>query len=342
MPTATEVDSTAEAAARRFRLAQTRGQQLLDEVDEWHSKSPPKVSFDLAPDGMGWMAVVHGYDPAPPLDAWGLQLGEVANHYRSVLNTTLTRIWNAEGLPRSNRLQYPVCVTRAQWSRASRVLAPLPERLVRLIYAGQPFVMSRAHGALPRDDVLAVLAWTDNQQKHQVELTASTSPVMNNFVAHAEFEESARVVDVRDISHSIQKREDGKVVILADTRPHRVKTLSTADLWLTTEITFADESGAWTEVRALLWEFLQRSRSVVQELLVVWSDESFDVDRIGGSVDFVSGAAFGKAAVDSLHGSGRWSKDFFNSGRFGEHRASAALEVGLSGVVDGRLSAEDH
>lgn len=329
------LDEVANAAFERLGRAMELGQSLLDEIDHWTMGNPERPELTIVSDRQSCILEVPRFEPELNLGTLGLQLGEVAAHMRGLLNTMLSRIWEFEGLERSRRLQYPVCRSRSEWKEARKVIGRLPERVVRLLYAGQPFVRTRMHGRPASADVLSVLTWLDNEAKHHIELRPNITVNLDEFRAELLVEQppgTTRVIP--DGRETLRRDGSGRTVI--DVSPDRIVSLGRLDLWVTTEVVFVDEDGTHTDVRTLLWELLQTVKRMIVETLAVWKGDGIDLDRFGGATDFRQGAAFGLAAVDSLHGPGTWLKDPYNRDQSYESRFEIALERALwdAGLID--------
>jgi hypothetical protein len=222
-----------------------------------------------------------------------------------------------------------------EWKGALKILGPLPERIVRLLYAAQPFVRTRTHGRPPSADVLTVLTWLDNEAKHHIELRPEITVVLDKFRAELLVEQPRGTIRVIPDGREVLRRDEfGRTII--DVSPDRIVDLGRLDLWVMTQVVFVDEDGMHTDVRTLLWELLQTVKGMIVETLVVWKGEGIDLERFGGAVDFRPGAAFGLAAVDGLHGPGTWLKDPYNRDQSYESRFEIALERAMwdAGLID--------
>ena len=343
MVTQAQRDEVAQAAFSRLERAMELGQDLLNRVDHWRMGNPERPELTIASDRKSCVLQVSRFEPELNLTELGLQLGEVAGHMRGLLNTMLSRIWEFEGLERSKRLQYPVCRKRSEWRDARKVVGKLPERVVRLLYAGQPFVRTRMHGRPSSADVLSVLAWLDNEAKHHIELRPDISVNLDEFRAELLVEQPAGAIRVIPDGREVLRRDEvGRTVI--DVSPDRIVELGRLDLWVMTEVVFVDEDGMHTDVRTLLWELLQTVKRMIVETLTVWKGDGIDLDRFGGATDFRQGAAFGLAAVDGLHGPGTWLKDPYNRNQSYESRFDIALERAMwdAGLIDDTTGPEDR
>lgn len=295
----------------RVKLARDRTDALVEDISRWRKPEPMKSSLHLkdAPE-CGWYVEVESVDPPPRVEEWGIQLGEVAHHLRSLLNTTLTRIVKQEGGEPAKSLQYPITLTPAQWRAAkkSNRMKGLPERVVRAIYACQPFVMARALGHEPKLDVLAVLAWLNNEDKHRLEIGGEFGARWVDY--------EGRIITADGVSKMVRPRltfdwslEPGSRLVDADTSPDVVVDFGRTTLDLHLDVLVPDELGHTTVLEQLLEEIWGGYQQAQMALIMAWADEATDLDKLAGATDFKAGGAFGKAAVDSTHGAGVWDKD---------------------------------
>lgn len=295
----------------RVKLARARTDALVADISRWRKPEPMKSSlhFKDAPE-CGWYIEVESVDPPPRVGEWGIQLGEVAHHLRSLLNTTLTRIVKQEGEEPAKSLQYPITLTPAQWrdAKKSKRMKGLPERVVRAIYACQPFVMARALGHEPKLDVLAVLAWLNNEDKHRLEIGGEFGARWVDY--------EGRIITADGVSKMVRPRltfdwslEPGSRLVDADTSPDVVVDFGRTTLDLHLDVLVPDELGHTTVLEQLLEEIWGGYQQAQMALIMAWADEATDLDKLAGSTDFKAGGAFGKAAVDSAHGAGAWDKD---------------------------------
>lgn len=262
-----------------------------------------------APD-CGWYVQVESVDPPPRLDLWGIHLGEIAHHLRSILNTTLHRIVTTEGATPAKALQYPIAMSPKQWREAIKrgQLKDVPERVVRAIYACQPFVWANASGTKTADNVLAVLAWLNNQDKHRMEIGGSLGG------RWVEYEGRIITPDGTSISMRPQMTfdwslEPGSHVVDADTSPYVVAEIGRTTLDLQIDVLVPDEQGNVTILEELLEEIWSGFQQAQVTMIYAWADVQVDHDKFAGATDFKQGSAFGRAAVDTLNGSGTWEQD---------------------------------
>lgn len=296
----------------RVQLAQERSHALVDDISRWRVPEPIKTSLHCkeAPE-CGWYVEVDAVDPPPRLEQWGVQLGEIAHHLRSILNTTLNRIVIAEGGTPAKSLQYPVTYTAAQWRGAIKrgQVKGLPERVVRAIYACQPFVWASASGTKPEDNVLAVLAWLNNEDKHRMEIGGSFA---GRWVAY-----EGRIVTSDGASVSMRPKmsfdwslEPGSHIVDADTSPYVTADIGRTTLDLQIDVLVPDEQGNTTVLEELLEEIWSGFQQAQVTMLYAWADVGIDLDKFAGATDFKQGSAFGRAAVDAVNGDGAWDGDF--------------------------------
>lgn len=295
--------------AARVKIATARSDQLVDEIRRWRSDDPLATSLVVkdAP-AQGWFIRVDSVK-TPDLDQWGVQLGEIAHHLRSILNTTLTRIVLREGGTPSSALQYPIAMTADAWRKNRKRLRGLPDRVQRAVYASQPFLWARDTGGFAANHVLAVLGWLDNEDKHRLEITGHLGA---NWIEHM-----GRVVTpdgvVRRANPNLTydwSLRPGSYLVDADASPLVIEHVDFATLDLELDVRIADELGTTTPMEKLLGEIWDAYRDALFAVVAAWADEQFDLTKLAGSSDFHQGAAFGKAAVDTAAGQGFWDNDY--------------------------------
>ena len=299
-----------ERAKPRVELARRRSNELMEDISRWRKPDPLRTRLVVkdAPK-CGWYIEVVSVDPPPSLDQWGIQVAEIAHHLRSILNTSLTRIVQAEGGVPSKALQYPIALTAKSWRQQASRIKGLPERVQRGIYASQPFMSARSSGTLPENQLLAVLGWVDNEDKHRLELQGTLAPSW--------MEHQAMIVTPDGVARRVAPQltfdwslAPGTRLVDADTTPHVVDHMHSATLDLQMEVLYPDELGTTTDVPKLVEEMWAGYQDAFMALIAAWADEKIDYRLLAGSSDFHQGAAFGKAAVDAHVGPGTWDDDF--------------------------------
>ncbi|KAA9143536.1 hypothetical protein F6B41_25520 [Microbacterium lushaniae] len=297
-------------ALPRVELTRKRSNELIADISRWRKPDPLRTSLIVkdAPE-CGWYVQVDSVDPPPALDQWGMQIAEIAHHLRSILNTTLTRIVIREGGTPSKALQFPIALTAKSWRQQVGRIKGLPERVQRAIYASQPFMWARNSGNLAENHLLAVLGWVDNEDKHRLELQGSLAP---SWIEH-----EARIVTPDGVARRVAPRltydwslTPGTRLVDADTSPHVVERMDKATLDLQMEVMYPDELGTTTIVPQLIEEMWSGYQDAFMAVVAAWADEAIEYRLLAGASDFVKGAAFGKAAVDSSSGPGTWDDDF--------------------------------
>lgn len=300
-----------EATSYRASLAHDRTEELVSEISRWRKSDPVSTSLHLkkAP-AFGWYIEVDSTDPSPSLQRWGLQIGEIANHLRSTLNTTLTRIVREERGRAPRSLQYPIASTGTAWRRALRSdqLKGVPERVVRAIYACQPFILARGAGGKAEDNTLSVLSWLNNTEKHQLEIVGALDASWVNHEALIKTS-NGETVRVRPRMAHDWSLTPGSKIVDADSSPHEVHSLQYATLDLQIEVVAPDRFGKITGVEHLLEEIWGAFQQAQLSMIIAWADESIDLELFAGAIDFKQGSSFGQAAVDSLNGAGTWDSD---------------------------------
>ena len=329
-----------QASLPKLDRIQHLGDTLLEDVAAWNNTHPLRVEFVIDDDGHGWYWSVIGFDPEPELHAWGVRFGEIAHHFRSLLNHTLTRIARAEGLPRDRQLQFPITTSAAAWRRERKRLRNIPDRVVRAVYAHQPFVMARGTNSAPEMNVLAVLGWADNEEKHEVDLV----PVMKA----AEFTIDNSVEFRRPGASFSQNAADvvydgsmtpGSRLAHARYTEDIVTGPGTVDFTMRMDVAILDSEANAVGLQPQMNEFMDTTKHILHTVLMAWDDLSVDMDDFAGSSDFKRGSSFGKAAVDEVTGDGTWSRDFAHTPRFQEIRAAQMIDDAVHfGELRGLLS----
>ncbi len=312
---------------------QTLGETLLVDVTAWNNTHPLIVAFEIDDDGHGWSWTVRSLSPAPDLDAWGVRFGEIAHHFRSLLNHTVTRIARAEGLERDRQLQFPIATTLKSWKQERKRLKNIPDSVARAIYANQPFVMSKGHGVEPALDVLAVLGWADNEEKHEVDLVPVMAPTTFTVDKAPEFARAGASLEEVDVEYEYDfSMAPNSVLTHARYTSETVIGPGQLDYTMTMGVAVNDSLGIPVELKTQLNEFMEKVKHVLTTVLLAWDDPDVDLDALAGSTNFKKGAAFGKAAVNAVNGSGTWEKDFLHTGRFqeviAEQKISDAVHFG--------------
>jgi len=334
MATKSQIDQVHEELMKRFSFALRRGKEIMDEFDAWHKSDFATWDVKEKADRFGWFVEVTGVGPKPDLDGWGIAYGEIAHHFRSLLNTALTRIAVVENISVSRRLQFPVALERKSWAGKGKRngerdrLQGFPDRIVRAIYAIQPFVQASRTKTDTMNDVLAVLAWTNNQDKHHIELTGQLVPESFEHDFDVIFTDpTVNLEGAADVQYTYDFSLDiGSHLIDADTTPFEVQEVARGEFDLRLAMGVLDEAGYLTPLRDVMWEFGEKTHHIINMLLTVWADENFDVEVMAGSSDFRQGAAFGRAAVDQMAGRPVWDLDFNRSARGEAARLRMELE----------------
>lgn len=335
------LDKLSETALPRVDLARARSEALLEDISSWRQSEPVRTSLHIreAP-ACGWFVRVEEVLPPPMLEQWGIQLAEVAYHLRSILNTTLTRIVIEEGGEPSRQLQFPISHTHSAWKKDRKRIRSLPERVQRIIYGLQPFLWARETGELAQNHVLSVLNWINNQDKHQLEIEGSLEPSF--------FEHYGWITTPDGMSRQVNPTfsfdwslATGSHMVTADTSPNVVHSLGRTTLDLQIEVLFPDELGTTTEVRKLLEEIWNAYQQAFLSVVFAWADQELDYRFIAGASDFSPGAAFGKAAVDSVQGAGTWDGDWLSRRLRGNSNDPITSSETLLGGLD-ILGADEH
>lgn len=261
---------------------------------------------------MGLRVLFDEFDPAPPLHDWGVQFGAVAHQYRVILDNAVEELARAEGLPKSYSRHFPIATTKPLWEKEQSRLKGFPDRVIEVLYGMQPFVHHRG-ASDPNDHVLAVLAWTDNSDKHDDILVFDFLADQFDVGAVVDLDDpGVKLNEVSRVSRHLDFKP-GRALLSVRTDPHLVVKVERADIWLTVVPSALDHAGNWTPLPDAFNEFLTMTLHSLLTLSLVWSDPAVDTRKFAGSSDRLPGVAFGKAAIDSRCGDGVWDSDHRHS-----------------------------
>jgi hypothetical protein len=115
---------------------------------------------------------VEGFAEEPPIEDWGIQMGEFAHNLRSALDNlafALARL-KSDPLPKPKRIAFPIVADKAHFAEESRqTLQQVPDLAAQLIERLQPFNRDgSASMGTPESDALFMLQWLNNADKHRV------------------------------------------------------------------------------------------------------------------------------------------------------------------------------
>jgi hypothetical protein len=234
-------------ARPRFDLAKRTGDRLLESVADWQRSQPLRAQIVLSDDTMGFELRFEGFVPPAPLDEWGVAFAAVVHQYRVILDNAIEQLARELQLKKDRRRHFPITQNRQSWEREATHLAGLPPRIVDLVLAAQPFVHTRS-GVDPRDHVLSILAWTDNQDKHDQLLVMDFIIDRVRVAAFAEMQDSEVVFEDVAVVVEHPQFKVGAPLVSVRTDPHKIASLERADVWLYPALAALDWAGRRTPV----------------------------------------------------------------------------------------------
>lgn len=181
--------------ARSVELKLTRAgsqiQALCREISEWIVGKPILVDVELREELHGFRVVHRGYSVEPPLEQWGLALGECIHNLRSALDNLAYALARVENDPpvKPKLIAFPVYQDRAQFeSKGIKAINQLPQAAMFIIEQLQPFQRSnRLDEGMPHNDPLVLLQHLSNTDKHQVPPVVALSTTQWAFNMGVEF-----------------------------------------------------------------------------------------------------------------------------------------------------------
>jgi len=312
-------------ARPRIAHAKQMGDALMKSMSDWNKSQPMHADIRLAPDQMGFQFVFDHFDPEPPLDDWAVQFAAIAHQYRVILDNAIEELARIAKLPKNRQRHFPIVAKSSGWKRELKGLEGFPPRIIDLLYGMQPFVHHRGDRDAG-DHVLSVLAWTDNNDKHDDILTLAFLADRFDSVAVAQLDDPT--VDFYEVATETKSLDftHGRALLEVRTEPYKITNLERADVWMQVEPAALDHAGTQTFIPEALNEFLQMTLETLVQLNGVWDDPATDTKKFAGATDRLQGAAFGRSAVDSIHGDGTWDSDYLHSPAYQAREASHHLE----------------
>jgi hypothetical protein len=144
------------------------------ELRAYIASDPYEVVPKFDPES-GWHDVLVKVMPPPAV--FGLIVGEAAHNLRSVLDHLAWQLANLDGdPPEPNRVQFPICATKPDDFLNLKRLNGMREPHRAILELMQPY------NAPDRPQVLEMLAWVSNTDKHRLLHTTATTG--EQFVPH--------------------------------------------------------------------------------------------------------------------------------------------------------------
>jgi hypothetical protein len=159
--------------------AAAQAQVLCKEVSDWTTTNPIAVEVQLRENRHGYRVIQKEYAIAPPLEQWGLVLGECIHNLRSALDNLAYALARLQQDPpaRPGRIAFPIFKDRQQFlSNGKQNIDQLPTVAAGRIEQLQPFQRDDPNDpTTPDQDPLLQLQWLSNTDKHRVPTVALVS-----------------------------------------------------------------------------------------------------------------------------------------------------------------------
>lgn len=176
-----------------LKLARAKSQvaMLADEISAWSARNPINTRQELREGGLGFRVILEDFVDSPPLDDWGLLIGECVHNLRSALDNlaySLARL-KCDPPSRPDRVRFPICEDRSKFKKENRrSLDQMQAEAVSLIEQLQPFQRERPDvEATPDRDPLVLLRWLSNRDKHRVPPVVLLNPAEIRYAYGAQF-----------------------------------------------------------------------------------------------------------------------------------------------------------
>jgi hypothetical protein len=172
--------------------ADSQARYVADLIGAWTSRNPIGVRSELRDGRLGFRLIVNEFSEQPPVDEWGLLVGECVHNLRSALDNlaySLARL-KCDPPTRPGTIAFPIYRDKAQFEKKGRRnLDQLPDSAADLIEKIQPFQRDGSPAAgTPQDDPLALLQSINNADKHRIPSVVLIAPTEIAFSADVEFQ----------------------------------------------------------------------------------------------------------------------------------------------------------
>jgi hypothetical protein len=162
-------DSPFYGVELKLARANTHIQTLTDSVVEWAKRSPLSGRAEIADDRCGYWLILEEFKENPPIDYWGLVVGECVHNLRSALDNLCFSAARLQRGPPADPtgIQFPIFDDEQSYrKRAAPTLRQLPEAAAQLLDHFQPFRMPDRQQI--EHHALLALQYLSNQDKHRV------------------------------------------------------------------------------------------------------------------------------------------------------------------------------
>jgi hypothetical protein len=177
MSTLSELKHSVELKLSR---AGQQSQALSSSISSWGTQNPIDADCTLLDNRCGFRLLLKEFQNPPPLDEWGLALGECVHNLRSMLDNLAFALARVRQDPpqRPNQIAFPIYEDKTKFQQKGRQnIDQLPTPAADLIEKLQPFQRdgSAALGT-PNRDALVLLQALNNTDKHRVPTLVLIAP----------------------------------------------------------------------------------------------------------------------------------------------------------------------
>ena len=185
----------------KLARAQTQTNTIAEQISAWTADNPVTVRSELREGRMGFRLIFEGFAKPPPLDNWGILIGECVHNLRSSLDNlafALSRL-HCDPPESPTAIRFPICQKRSRFRKSRQGnLDQMPPVAASRIEKLQPFQRERSDvEGTPDSDPLVLLQRLSNDDKHRVPSVVVPVPTEIRHECSVEFysEEDAKADD---------------------------------------------------------------------------------------------------------------------------------------------------
>jgi len=211
--------------AVKLKLARAAEQvEALNQiVSAWIAENPFVAVCELREERLGFRVVQQNFQSPPPLEEWSLLAGECIHNIRSALDNLVFALARLRNDPPAapDKLQFPIHIDKAKFDKNGRnKLDQLTPEAANVVEMLQPFQRDGSPGNGPENDLLTLLQWLSNTDKHRVPSVVLIAPtdIFHNFSAEFQSEADAAANVLPDTVIWGGPLEPGAVLIELKTR----------------------------------------------------------------------------------------------------------------------------
>jgi hypothetical protein len=175
----------------KLARADMQAKSLADSISVWASRNPIGGRCELRESRLGCRLILESFASPPPIDDWGLLLGECIHNLRSSLDSLAFALARLHRDPpeRPSKIAFPIFETRTEFERRGRPnVDQLPEKAAALIELIQPFQRDGSPGkGTPDLDALIHLQRLNNTDKHRIPSVVLVAPTNISHSVQVEF-----------------------------------------------------------------------------------------------------------------------------------------------------------